>query len=100
MRNVFQLSEADTRRAIEHIGRYPRVFMKGRVKRLSNWSSPTSFFVRHLASGQYDRVAALHGVLGGKQEHVVCCDSVKSINPNTTEVGLDLLSPGRAPRHG
>lgn len=62
MRNVFQLSEADTRRAIEHIGRYPRVFMKGRVKRLSNWSSPTSFFVRHLASGQYDRVAALHGV--------------------------------------
>jgi len=61
VRNVVQLSDEDTRLAIEHIGRYPLVFLRGRVKRLSNWSSPTSFFVRHLAGGQYEGVASNRG---------------------------------------
>ena len=50
--------------------------------------------VADVTKNQTQLVASLHSILGGKQEHVVCCDSVKSINPTTTEVLLVLkLSP-------
>ena len=39
-----------------------------------------------VTKNQTQLVASLHSILGGKQEHVVCCDSVKSINSTTTEV--------------
>ena len=39
-----------------------------------------------VTKNQTQLVASLHSILGGKQEHVVCCDSVKSINGTTTEV--------------
>ena len=60
--NTVDQSHANVRKAIEFIRQYPRYFALLRVKRLSNWASPTSFFVRHNALGRYDGILASVGV--------------------------------------
>ena len=56
-RNVVELSHVETLRALNHARLYPGVFLAGRVKQLSNWVSPTSFFVRHLGMERYPGLA-------------------------------------------
>jgi len=52
-RNAVQLSRAETARAWRHARRHPGLFLRGRIKQLSNWVTPTSFFVRHMGMGRY-----------------------------------------------
>lgn len=52
--NAVDQSRANVRRAMQYIREYPGYFSAARIKRLSNWISPTSFFVRHSALGRYE----------------------------------------------
>ena len=56
--NTVDQSKANVAKAIAFIKEYPQYFALARVKRLSNWASPTSFFVRHNALGRYDGLPA------------------------------------------
>lgn len=56
--NVIEQSERNARKALEFIQTHPGYFAAVRVKRLSNWISPTSFFVRHNGLGRYEGLLA------------------------------------------
>lgn len=60
--NTVDQSRANVRRAMNYIQEYPGFFAAARIKRLSNWASPTSFFVRHNALGRYKGILAATGV--------------------------------------
>ncbi len=54
--NVVDQSKANVQRGIEFARKYPSYFLLGRVKRLANWISPTSFLVRHYGLVRYSGV--------------------------------------------
>lgn len=56
--NVIEQSKRNARKALEFIQTYPGHFAAVRLKRLSNWISPTSFFVRHNGLGRYEGLLA------------------------------------------
>jgi 4-amino-4-deoxy-L-arabinose transferase-like glycosyltransferase len=55
--NVIDHSRNNAHRAVEFARQHPGYFALGRIKRLANWISPTSFLVRHYGLERY------HGVL-------------------------------------
>jgi 4-amino-4-deoxy-L-arabinose transferase-like glycosyltransferase len=55
--NVIDRSAEDVRRGLQYAGDHPAFAARTRIKKLADWATPLSFFVRHYALDRY------HGVL-------------------------------------
>lgn len=53
-RNIIDRSRENAQLAVDFAREFPGYFARGRVKRLADWLTPTSFFVRHFGLQLYD----------------------------------------------
>lgn len=56
--NVIDRSAEDVQRGLRYAGDHPGFALRTRIKKLADWVTPLSFFVRHYALGRYHDVLA------------------------------------------
>jgi len=72
--NIIDRSSENVRRGREFAANHPSFVLRTRIKRLADWVTPTSFFVRHFALDMYRN----HGVQGPEVRRLLILTSIST----------------------